>query len=282
MLVGACSMRPAAVPPRAVETLTYLGVAGWRLDSSEGTLLVDPYFSRPAVEGDELLEPDQPMIDRHAPKRADVILVSHSHYDHVLDVPSIARRTGAVVVGTESTVRVARAGGVPAARLTLARAGDQLGIGPFQVGVVAGLHSLTGQPNEPIAEEIQLPAPARAYGEGGTLQYLVRVGSRAIFFVSSANFAERDVASVRADVAVIATGLRERVPDYTCRLLRALGKPPLVLPTHFDSFREPVRPLDASLPPNIQRDLDAFAAEIEACAPGTRFRIPVPMRPIEL
>jgi hypothetical protein len=47
-------------------------------------------------------------------------------------------------------------------------------------------------------------------------------------------------------VAIVATGLRDRIRDYTCRLMRVLGRPRVVLPTHFDDFRAPAEtPLDA-------------------------------------
>jgi L-ascorbate metabolism protein UlaG (beta-lactamase superfamily) len=49
------------------------------------------------------------VTDSHV-KRADFILVTHTHYDHVLDVPYIATKTGATVIGTESTVASATKG----------------------------------------------------------------------------------------------------------------------------------------------------------------------------
>ena len=86
---------------------------------------------------------------------------------------------------------------------------------------------------------------------------------------------------LRPDVAVIAVGLRGKIPDYTCRLLRALGNPALVLPNHFDAFRQPLspgEPYDAE----TRADLHAFAAEVHGCAPASRVEVPVTMRPISL
>ena len=147
---------------------------------------------------------------------------------------------------------------------------------------MAALHSLTGQKNEPIPRGLRLPLPAPAYGEGGTLQYLVRFVGRTIFFVGTANFIEENVRGLQPDVAVVAVGLRDKVPDYTCRLLRALGMPPLVLPNHFDEFREPLRPGPVDLSAETRADLAAFSEEVHACAPSTRVVVPIPLRALGL
>ncbi len=281
-LVAACS-RPADAPKAtAAATLTYLGVAGWSLATADGTLLVDPYVTRASVEDDAaVLAPDEAAIARFTPEHADAILVGHSHYDHLLDVPPIAKRTHAVVVGTESSANVARAAGVEPARLRVVAGGETVTVGPFTVRAVPALHSLTGQPNEPIAADVRWPMPARSFAEGGTLQYLVRFGDVSVYFVGTANLIEDQIRNVHADVAVLAVGLRAKVPDYTCRLLRALGGPRLVLPSHFDAFREPLRP--GELPTgDTCADLNAFAAEVHACFPSARVEIPLPLRPIPI
>ena len=120
LVVSLLACRPvadAAAPvTRSPIALTYLGVAGWQLDAGETTILVDPYFSRPAdLEGS--LTPDDKAIAARAPKRADLVMVGHSHVDHVLDVPAVALRTGAQVMGSASTARVARAAGLPEDRI---------------------------------------------------------------------------------------------------------------------------------------------------------------------
>lgn len=82
----------------------------------------DPYLSRPNL--DEPIVPDAEAIARHAPARADLILIGHSHVDHLLDAPAIALRSGAEVLGSESTTMVGLASGVPAARLITVKGGE--------------------------------------------------------------------------------------------------------------------------------------------------------------
>lgn len=123
-------------------TLKYLGTAGWEISNGTTIILVDPYLSRingPAppgggtghsVPGDrrrtynwnDIATPDEAAIDAHI-QRADFVLVTHTHYDHILDVPHIALKTRASVIGTESTENVMRAYRIPEEQLITVRRG---------------------------------------------------------------------------------------------------------------------------------------------------------------
>jgi L-ascorbate metabolism protein UlaG (beta-lactamase superfamily) len=67
--------------------LTWLGHGGWSIKTVRHYVLLDPFLSG---------SPTAPMTA--ADLRADFILVSHGHFDHIGDVPAIAQRTGALVV----------------------------------------------------------------------------------------------------------------------------------------------------------------------------------------
>jgi L-ascorbate metabolism protein UlaG (beta-lactamase superfamily) len=246
-------------------------------------LLIDPYVSRVSVEpGTQTLSPDAAAIERYTPAHADVILVGHSHYDHLLDVPTIAARTGATVIGSESTLNVLRASGAPENHLALAHGGEAFRFGPFRVHAVRGLHSLTGQTSAPIPAGVSLPMTAAQYTEGGTLQYLVEVRGHSILFIGSANFIDSEIEGLRPDVAVVAVGLREKVPDYSCRLMRALNQPKLVLTNHFDAHWEPLGPRQMEIGDDARAGVQKFADEVHACAPSTRVVVPVHLQPIHL
>ena len=262
--------RPAAGPPgeRAPIALTYFGVAGWQLDAGPTTILVDPYFSRPDL--DAPLVPDPAAIAAHAPARADLVVIGHSHVDHVLDAPAVAAATGAQLVGSESTARLARASGLPPAQILAVRGGEEIARDGWSVRVINSLHSLIGPEflGGQIVAEPQLPLRFDGYAEGGTFAYLVRIAGHQVLFLGTANFIESELAGLRPDVAVIATGLREKVDDYTCRLMRALGQPPLVYTNHFDDWQGP--PVDEP----AGDDLQAFVAEVQRCSPRTKVVIP--------
>lgn len=70
-------------------SITYLGHSAFIVTSSKGKVLIDPF-----LEGNPKAAIDPKKV------AADVILVTHAHGDHLGDAVSIAKRTGAVIVGT--------------------------------------------------------------------------------------------------------------------------------------------------------------------------------------
>ena len=68
--------------------ITYLGHASLAIEVNGKTLIVDPFIS-----GNELAK----HIDVNSLK-ADYILITHAHGDHILDVETIAKNTGAIIV----------------------------------------------------------------------------------------------------------------------------------------------------------------------------------------
>ncbi|MEM6516520.1 MAG: metal-dependent hydrolase [Bacteroidota bacterium] len=68
--------------------ITFYGHASLGIEIGETHLLVDPFISQ---------NPKASHIDINTLK-SDYILVTHAHQDHILDVETIAKRTGAIVV----------------------------------------------------------------------------------------------------------------------------------------------------------------------------------------
>ena len=97
--------------------LEWLGVAGYRITFEGRSLLLDPYFSRvpfrnvvrriPAL-------PDPRLIDRHVPAGEAVaaVAIGHTHFDHAVDAPAIARRLGCKVYGSASLAALMRLHGL--------------------------------------------------------------------------------------------------------------------------------------------------------------------------
>jgi L-ascorbate metabolism protein UlaG (beta-lactamase superfamily) len=146
LLTQAAQNQPNAEENKPV-TLKYLGAAGWEITDGTTYILIDPYLSRingppppggHPLAGDtrkaygwaDLASPDAAAIDAHI-QRADFVLVTHTHYDHILDVPHIALKTRAAVIGTESTENVMRAYAVPEEQLITVRGGEDYQFGSF-------------------------------------------------------------------------------------------------------------------------------------------------------
>jgi L-ascorbate metabolism protein UlaG (beta-lactamase superfamily) len=283
--------------------LKYLGTAGWELSDGTSVILIDPYLSRlrrvtpndGLLEGDsrklftggDIAESDTATIDAHI-TRADFIVITHTHGDHAMDLPYIARKTGATVIGTESTCSVARAYGIANDKLIAVKGGEDFQFGPLSIRVIPSLHGvLRRSPNPPlhpnaapaagVASGLKAPLRLLDFAEGGTLAYLIRIGGRQILAFGSMNYIEREVEGLRPDVALIgAMPERREIFQYTPRLLRALGYPPLVLPTHWDRFNVTY---DVSQAPAIQR-LQSFLDEVKEASPKTKVIVPKYFEPI--
>jgi L-ascorbate metabolism protein UlaG (beta-lactamase superfamily) len=277
----------AAAPAAAPITLTYLGVAGWSITDGTRTVLVDPYFTRPSFAKGAPIATDPAALTaafaaRQLPARADAIVVGHSHVDHVLDAPAVAKQTGAQLLGTPSTANYALAAGLPPNQIVPVKGGEDYAFDGFSIRVIPGLHSALDDKhvfgsNQTIPHGL-LPKTMEQFAEGGTLNYLIRLGGHQILVIGSANFIEREVEGLRPDIALIAPGLRQEIYDYSCRLMRALGNPPTVLTTHFDAWTKPaLTPLSA----DAQKDLADFTAEIHSCSPATRVIIPKTFEPVQ-
>jgi L-ascorbate metabolism protein UlaG (beta-lactamase superfamily) len=269
----------AAAAPREPVTITYLGNAGWQIEAAHKVVLVDPYLSEFGPEPDEndpdpILIPDQAQIDARI-HRADYILITHGHPDHMLDAPYISNKTGAVIICTESHANIARAYGVPDERLIVVRGGEDYQFEGFSLRIMPSLHSpLYGKRynNDPklngnTPAGLKAPLHLSAYVEGGSLAYLLRIGGHRIFIAGTMNFIENELQNLRPDIAMIGAGKsRTENYDYAGRIMRALGNPPIVLPQHWVHGA----PISAEALENVHQ----FAAEIKAASPATRVVIP--------
>jgi L-ascorbate metabolism protein UlaG (beta-lactamase superfamily) len=291
----------AANPNQVI--LKYLGTAGWEITDGTTTILIDPYLSRingPAppgggsghpIEGDprrsytwaDVATPDIAAIDAHI-QRADFVVVTHTHYDHILDVPHIALKTHATVIGTESTENVMRAYGVPEEQLITVRGGEDYQFRGFSLKVIPSIHSPLDHKH--YFSSATAPAGMKApltleqiHPEGGTLAYLIRFPEHQILAFGGMNYIEREIAGLEPDVVLIGAGAsRKEIHDYTGRLLRDLHFPAVVLPTHWDNF---LLPYEASQQPAFDA-LQSFLHEIAVVSPKTKVIVPKYFQPIPL
>lgn len=71
--------------------ITWWGTSGFRIKAENLVMLIDPYLTR-----NEQAHPQQ-YLNAADIKDAGLIFLSHGHFDHLQDIPVIARKTGAVV-----------------------------------------------------------------------------------------------------------------------------------------------------------------------------------------
>ncbi|MFI7382815.1 MBL fold metallo-hydrolase [Streptomyces sp. NPDC049813] len=270
-------------PPRGT-SFKWLGTAGWRIDTGGRTVLVDPYLTRYSTglydgrfDPRTRLHTLPEVVDAHI-GHPELVLVTHSHWDHLNDVPHIARTTGARVVGTETTYHLLRALGVAAEQIIVVKGGEVLDFDGIVVEVVPALHSRDKKhryfaPGTLNAPPRRAPRTVADLPEGDTLSFRVTAGDGGptAFLMGASDFDERAVRGLRPDLAMLAVPASTATWRYVPRLVAALGAPGVVVPVHWDNFE---RPLTGAPVRDPAMDLDAFSAAVTTASPSTRVVVP--------
>jgi L-ascorbate metabolism protein UlaG (beta-lactamase superfamily) len=264
--------------------LQWLGVAGYRLSHEGHALYIDPYVSRAPLRsllaGRPTL-PDPELHDRllgSEPDRVAGILVGHTHFDHAVDVPLLARRWDVRAYGSSSLRKLMALHGM-ADRALEVEPGREYEIGPFEVTFFPSLHSklLLGFAvpfdGELSCESLDALSPS-AYRCGDVFGIRIKVAGTTFYHQGSANLIDDEVPRAGVDVFLAGIAGRSFTPDYWSRILPRL-EPRIVVANHFDDFFRPAAaPLRFS--PNVNlaavpEEVEAVSRDFAVCAMSPEF-----------
>jgi L-ascorbate metabolism protein UlaG (beta-lactamase superfamily) len=243
---GEIEGRPLGLPDGL--ELVWLGVSGYRLTYEGVSIFIDPYVSRAPLRSLLLRRralPDPAMIDRYAraPGRVAGILVGHTHFDHAVDAPELARRHAADAYGSGSLTRLMRLHGLGerAVEVVPQRAYE---LGPFVVRFVPSRHSrlILGRKvpmdGEITCDHLDGLAPG-AYRCGAVYGIRIEVAGISIYHQGSADLDDEALGTDPVDVFLAGVAGRSVTPSYWDRILPRLD-PRIVVPTHYDNFFTPL------------------------------------------
>lgn len=278
--------------------VTFFGTTMLLFDDGTDQVLFDGHFTRPPLWKYLLngkIRTDKAMADelmsRYDFSRLRAVFVSHSHPDHVMDVPYIANRTGAEVYGSDSTKSICLGGKVPKERIHLFRDDEAEQVGAFRVTALPSLHSaptiISNDLGKTIKKPVRQPARVKKYREGGSRDFLVEHGRQTFLIRPSFNYIEGQLDDVRADVLFLGIGTMDKASGETIETFFAetLDKvrPQKVIPLHWDDFFTPLdRPIK-----NMPRIADNTPANMDrtarACAArGIEFIVQYPLITLSL
>lgn len=259
--------------------MRYLGTAGWEITDGKTTIWVDPVPTRPTIP--ELcsgpLEPNREAQRGMKLRYADAILVNHTHFDHVLDVPELAKRTGALVIGTQSTLNYCQSRGVDPAKLRLAVGGKAIQVGTFSITPHATLHGPIGPVSNPFPGEVSASAGPLWFWEftqDGTRSYRLEANGSSVYVSAGSPLppGKEFLSGGRiGPTGTVMIGLAGGVPEANLAAFLEEVRPAYVVANHFDNF---FQPLDRglSLLPGV--DPSRFAERVGAILPEAKTYVP--------
>ena len=249
--------------------VTFLGVSTLLIDDGSTALMSDGFFTRPSKLATLVtrIAPDRDVIAaslaRLGVERLAAVIAVHSHYDHAMDAPEVARRTGALLIGSESTANIGRGWELPETQIRVATPGEPMPFGAFRVTLIPSQHFPHGMAMGEITEPLVPPVRADAYQEGGSYSVLIEHPLGRLLVQSSAGWKEGALNGRQADVVLLGIGgLATRDDtyrdDYWREVVEAVGAR-CVIPVHWDDFTLPLsEPLHPA--PRLLDDVDASMA----------------------
>lgn len=220
-------------------SLTWFGCTTFRVEVAGRTLWFDTYVDRP---------PGVPPVGITAAEidAADVVFISHAHFDHMLGADVVAASTGALVVGSHEVAHVLERNGVPEAQVLRVSGGEPVDCGGgIRVRVLPALHSclfgsgssadsavtclgdlgISAQDraastamifslisaDETRAAWFEEHGPHCSSHDGGQLSYLLETPEGSIFVSASAGHWTGIVRDLRPDLAILALAGRPNV-----------------------------------------------------------------------
>ncbi len=286
--------------------IKYLGAGGHLIRRGKDVLMTAPFFSNPSMLEQLLpakVKPD--LIEAGLPDISDVemVLVGHSHYDHTMDLPYIAKKRApkAVFYGSK-TMKHLLAPGIERSRLVdmndLSTSGQVPGewvyaknrafrFMPLESDHAPHLMGMKVVSSAKLSADLKtLPTFTRNYPEGEVFAYLIdflnpdgKIAFRIYYQDAASNqgmghipdFDPIDQAPV--DVAILCVSSFSQAKDYPEHILR-MAKPKFVIAGHWEDFFRPqsgpiaVVPF-ASLDDFMRRVRAASQAGVKVPEPGT-------------
>lgn len=239
--------------------ITYFGVSTLLFDDGENQILVDGFFTRPSLEklftfGVELdeyhREQIEAVIDEYNMADLLAVIAVHSHHDHAMDAPLIAEITGADLVGSDSTCKLAL--GLQTVQRKCYEIFNKrilrnapLQYGNFTIKLIQTAHtklpsivaSALGV-NKPISGDFHYPARLWDYAEGESYSIHITHPSGSIVVHANSALGPRELEKIEADWLFMSVARLTSLPnsqeifDSVAKVTSAKN----IVPIHWDDF----------------------------------------------
>ena len=227
--------------------MRWLTVASVVIDDGTTRIMFDPMFSRAGMlnwlnfsklKSDEGLV--QQVLKKQDLMKVDAVFASHSHFDHVIDAPVVAKLTGATFYVDQSSERIAKAYKDPKIQTQLIKNHDKIKIGAFTVTIIRRTHShikLIGTEYLPGEVPKDFDFDFFDYHVGDTWFYLIEHPEGTILVDQGSEPFIENLKPFATKADAVIQGIANRKNDDS--ILKGYVeflKPKIFIPAHFDNF----------------------------------------------
>ena len=269
-------------------TARWLGVAGLMITDGQTTLFFDPVFTKPSLKN-WLLNSEfksneslvRQKLDSYGVKNADAVFSSHSHFDHAVDVATVAKFTNATVYGGPSLERIVK-NHWNDVRFRDAPDGATIRLGSFSVHVIQRQHSsiFGSWKFQPGPVPADFSSKFYQYNEGETYSFYVEHPLGNILIDQGSRFFEGNEKWIgHVNVYFVGVSNKASFEDLVRENIMKVGAK-RVFPLHFDFFFIQSENWEAKRLPGT--DLERIGPYLKINSPEQKFEIPVRGVPIHL
>jgi L-ascorbate metabolism protein UlaG (beta-lactamase superfamily) len=254
----------------------WTGAAGLIFEASDQTILIDPYYTRISILNTLFgpIAPDREAIEAVLPpeRKISAMIVSHTHSDHVLDVPFLAAQCDGKIVGSRSLDTLMNLNGL-SARTTVCEGGESVSLSKTaSVTMIRSAHGLVALGKVPFTGEIssasKLPMRASAYRLGTIFAPKLQIGGRTFLHIGSANFIASELEGHTCDVLFLCVAGWKKRKGYPQEVID-ITRPEAIVLLHYDDISRPhVKGARVKRLPFV--DLKALVGAINAHVPATQ------------
>ncbi len=255
--------------------VTWYGTATVGIDDGETKIIFDPFVRR-----NKKLEHSTPLEGFAG---FDAVMVTHGHFDHILDIPELLKvDTDVSVYCTKTPAATLQKAGVDKSRLKVIKAGDTVEIGNFKITAYQSEHikfdatyilsvfgrcavqlpKLIGE----FVKHVQMPENHEI------VMYKIENGGKSILLSGSFGTVDGVDYPKDSDLFILANGGNLKIPELTMPFIESTH-PKKVLVDHFDD----------AFPPLTKRvEVEKFRDIMSEKHPEIGFIIPQERIPVEI
>ena len=229
-------------------SLTWYGTSCFYLTDGKDAILFDPFFTRASKMDLVLfkeLKADQKLVEKWLPiekrKKIKAMFVSHTHYDHILDIGPVHSGTESKIYGSFSTLKISKANGINNKFLVRTTAGQIINVGGFEIEILSGKHAphffnftlATGK----VSKDFTYPASAIAYKMDEIYTYLIRYKGKVIYFNASTGPTLKK--ETKVDIMIQGLTFKSLYGELIEKQIKPYS-PKIIIPSHHDDFFRPL------------------------------------------